>query len=546
VRRPVLTLLLLSFLTFFLGLGRQAITDSDEGFYAEASREMVESGDWLTPHFNYVDRWQKPVLYYWLTAAAFVVTGAGEASARFWSALSGIGLTWLTWVAARRFVQRDDAAWLAGAITATCLGYVALARLALPDLPLAFCITLCIWGALEERWTLAGLAAGLGFLMKGPIALVVPGLALLPIWWREGRLRVLPWRGLATAAAIGAVVGLPWYVAMTATHGTAYLQSFFVGDNFERFATDRFNQPRGLWFYVPILLAGMVPWSAYMVVLPWRSIAAVLRRRRTLTGDEWQLLLWALVPLVFFSLSIGKQPRYILPVLPPIAILLARSISRRTADRDVRVEADLAQDGHGLGAATWITAGLYAALALLLWRAQPLFIAAYEMVSLAAVVVLAAAAVALAWVALGRRWRQLPAVTSICAVALVLSVQFGALSGRRPEAVEQMASLVIAHRTQGEPVGEYQVFVRNLVFYTGFAHEELFNEARALDFVKSPQRVLLVIRASDLPRLESIAATAFTRLGEVRYLNTTNLKLRTLLWPLPDQDLETVLLVTNR
>jgi 4-amino-4-deoxy-L-arabinose transferase-like glycosyltransferase len=80
------------FLSFFLGLGRQAITDSDEAFYAEASREMVESGDWLTPHFNYVDRWQKPVLYYWLTASTYLVTGPTEDAARFWSALAGSGL----------------------------------------------------------------------------------------------------------------------------------------------------------------------------------------------------------------------------------------------------------------------------------------------------------------------------------------------------------------------------------------------------------------------------------------------------------------------
>ena len=104
VPRPVLTLLFLSSLTFFLGLGMQAITDSDEGFYAEAAREMVESGDWLTPHFNYTERWQKPALYYWLTAATYVVFGPTELAARLWSSLSGIGLVLLTWAIARRIV----------------------------------------------------------------------------------------------------------------------------------------------------------------------------------------------------------------------------------------------------------------------------------------------------------------------------------------------------------------------------------------------------------------------------------------------------------
>ena len=548
--RPALTLVILSFLTFFLGLGRQAITDADEGFYAEAAREMVESGDWLTPHFNYADRWQKPVLYYWLTAAVYAIAGVTEGAARFWSALSGLGLVLLTWSAARKITGDDRTGWLAGAIVATCYGYFAMGRMALSDLPLALCITLCIWCVLQERWLLAGCAAGLGFLMKGPVALVVPAIVIVPIWWREGRFhtraartsqaaRTFTVRDLGLAALIFALVGLPWYVAMTFTHGTAYLQSFFVGDNLERFATDRFNEPRGLWFYIPIVIGGMLPWSMYMVVLPGRSLIDVLRRRRTLTDGEWRLLTWALVPLLFFTASIGKQPRYILPVLPPLAILLATSIT-------VRLKPDSTYGKASVAAATWMTAALYVALAVLLWRARPLFINAYPALSLTAVVVMVGAGLVLAGTALTRRWHRLPAVATGCAAALLLSVQFGALVGIRPEPVEQMAAMVSAQRTQAEPVGEYQVFVRNLVFYARFKQEELYDEARALDFVKSPQRVLLVIRETDLPRLESVAGVSLTRLGQVRYLNTANLKFRTLLWPLPDQDLDTVLLVTNR
>ena len=146
MRRPVLTLLLLlSFVTFGIGLGRQAITDADEAYYAEASREMVASGDWLTPHFNFEDRWQKPVLYYWLTAADLP---GDRHRRRRRAALVGAlrRRPGAARVGRRRGAARRRAphAWLAGAITATCFGYFAMARSALPDLPLAFCITLTI------------------------------------------------------------------------------------------------------------------------------------------------------------------------------------------------------------------------------------------------------------------------------------------------------------------------------------------------------------------------------------------------------------------
>jgi 4-amino-4-deoxy-L-arabinose transferase-like glycosyltransferase len=539
VRRSVLILLLLAFFTFFLGLGRQAITDTDEGFYAEAAREMVENGDWLTPYFNYEQRWQKPILYYWLTAATYTIAGVSEAAARWWSARSGAGLVLLTWVAARRMAAHDDAAWLAGAITATCFGYFAIARLALPDLPLAFCITLTIWSALERRWLVAGAAAGLGFLMKGPVAVVVAAIVLGPIWWRERRARPIPVRSLVTAAAMCAAVALPWYSAMAVQHGTEYLRSFFVGDNLERFATDRFNEPRGVGFYVPILIGGMLPWSIYLIAVVAQSVGQIVRRRRRLTDMDWRLFLWTVMPLAFFTISVGKQPRYILPVLPPLAIFLARSITNRIRDTDRRGESLLTMS-------TWGTAALCATFSVLLFQAKPLFITAYSTLTVIGAMLMTGAAAALVWLGLSRRWERLPATMAICGVVILLSIQFGALAGVRPEPVEKMAALVRAHRGAEEPVGAYRVFVRNLVFYSGFKHAELFDEGRALDFLQGTERSLLVVRADDLPRLEALSGVKTHTLGQVDYVDPANLRLRTLLSPMPAQDIDTVLLVSTK
>ena len=556
MRRSVLTLTLLACLTFVAGLGRQAITDSDEAFYAEAAREMVESGDWLTPHFNYEDRWQKPVLYYWLTAATYAIAGDTEGAARFWSALAGVGLVLLTWVAAHR---TNGPAWLAGAIVATCFGYFAEARLALPDLPLAFCITLTIWAAFRatddgrlSSWTIAGIGAGLGLLMKGPVAIVVPGLVLLPAWWFERASHRPRFSGLAVAAIVAAVIGLPWYVAMWSTHGTEYLRYFFVENNVERFATDTFNEPRPFWFYGPILLAGMLPWSAYLVAfgLCW-LVTVVSGFRRTVgppeggrdiqfSRDDWRFVLWATMPLLFFTISIGKQPRYILPVLPPVAILVARAIATRTE------RVDPAARNRVLAIATWATAAIFAVFAILLARAQPLFISTYSALTWIGVALIAAAALAIAAVAIGRRWNRVPVVIALASAMLLVIVQFGAFSGKRPEAVEQMAALVHSNRPANEPVGEYEVFVRNLVFYLGFKQQVLFDQANVVDFVRSPGRVLLVMRADALAAVQQASGVNLVVLGRVPYLNAANLKPRTLLAPDPARDIETVLLVANR
>jgi 4-amino-4-deoxy-L-arabinose transferase-like glycosyltransferase len=542
VRRPALFLLFLCVLTFFVGLGRAAITDADEAYYAESAREMVERGDWLTPYFNYEFRWQKPVLYYWLTAITYLVFGIGEWSARCWSALAGIGLVFVTYQTGRRITRYEDVGWLAGAIVATSYGYFALARMALPDLPLAFFVTVTIGAAFEGRWVVAGLAAGLGFLVKGPIAVLLPGIVWVPVWWRERERVRVDWRDLALSGLVFAVVALPWYAAMTMTHGTAYLESFFVGDNLERFATDRFNEPRSVFFYVPILIGGLLPWSAYLVVVLWRPVRDLFSRRLVLTDAEWRLLLWAGMPLLFFSISVGKQPRYILPVLPPVAIFLARAILLRLDAARTGQRASL----RDLKAATVITSGVFVLTALLLWRARELFINAHPALTWAGIGVLLGCATALAIVALPRHLPRLPLVMPACAAVMLLTMQFGALSGRRPEAVEEMAALVQQHRAGDERVGQFHVFVRNLVFYAGFRQEHLPSEESAVDFMRSGDRVLLVVRDTDLHRLESKAGVRMQPLGDVRYVNTAGLRLSDLLIPRPEITVERILLVANR
>ena len=299
MRRATLLLLLLCSVTFLAGLGRPAIGDSDEAFYAEASREMRERGDWLTLYYNYETRFQKPVLYYWLIGSTYAVTGIGEAQARLWAALSGVGLALVTAAAGRRW--RDEATGLlAGAIVATSFGYFSIGRLRLlPDLPLAFFVTLTVYatlaGTLDDhpratRWlALAGASAGAAFLTKGPVGLVVAAVAILPAWWFErGRLRVPP-GGAMAAVALAAAIGLPWYVAMFLAHGRAYMDSFFLGDNFERFATSRFNDPRPFWFYLPIVIGGMLPWTplAAAALPPLRALIERREQISALTVRLW-------------------------------------------------------------------------------------------------------------------------------------------------------------------------------------------------------------------------------------------------------------------
>ena len=557
--RHALVLVGVCALTFFVGLGRPALTDSDEAFYAESAREMVERSDWLTPYYNGEPRFDKPVLYYWLVAASYVAAGSSPGAARFPAALAGVGLVLVTFFCARRWYDGPTGL-LAGLIGATSAGIVATARQALPDLPLAFFVTLATWAALvallddprrplvrsERRlWLLlAGLAAAGGFLVKGPVGPALTAVIVLPLlaldWRRHGVLLRVTAVDLGLASAVFLIVALPWYAAMAAEHGAGYLERFFLAENLDRFATDRYNAPRPAWYYLPIVAGGLLPWSPFMIL--WLPALRRVRRRGALDSCALRLAVWAAAPLAFYTLSVGKQPRYILPLLTPLAILLARAMVR-------------ALDGSTTTRKIFVAAGASAGVLVLsigglTYRARPLLVewSPAVTVGVPAAVLLAGAAIVAASLAAWRhapRAGGIPALVAAAAIVMAVGAHLVVLASPGPAPVERVAAMLAATRGGDEPYGRHRVFNRNLVYYTRRPHVELPVLQAARDFLESSGRVLCVLREEDAAHLRR-DGLRLQRLGEVRYLNTGNLNLRTLLNPDPDIYLQRIVLVANR
>ena len=541
--------------TFFLGLGQTSITESDEAFYAEAAREMVERGDWVTPHFNYEYRFQKPVLYYWLAAAVYLVAGVSESTARLPAATSGAGLVLLTYLIAKRYYD-GRTGWVAGAITATSFGYVSMARQALPDLPLSLFITLTTWAGLEafgdsdsrrpirrSRWLLiSGIAAACGLLMKGPVALLLPGLIVSSVVMLQTRAdaraalaRILApgLRAWSLAIAAFLLLAAPWYGAMVATHGTWYLEHFFFGENVERFATARYNEPRPIWFYVPVALGGLLPWTAFGLV----TIAPFLRqlpRWRNLSRCALTLIVWAALPLLFYSASVGKQPRYILPILPPIAVAIAAAITHaeRTGNR------------HLLRGAGAITAVIFFVVAACIVRLGPfLHTAGYGGGNIGALLVGAIAVVSLiaAWAA---PLHRLADAFVVAAAGVFVVLQLVVLAPSRAEGVQQIAAALQRVRTADEDVAAYRVLVRNLIFYTHVQQVQLLDVEDAVSFLQSRKRVFCVLDRAEAGHIAEVRQLRLRHLATASYFDPSRLRLGDLVDPDPSRVGQAVL-VTN-
>lgn len=308
------------------------LTEPDEARYAEIGREMLERGEWITPHLNYVKYFEKPPLVYWATAASFAALGTTELAARLPSLLSGIGTVALTvWLAARMFNPATALLVLPIIAAGPLFGFMATTILL--DTSLAFWMTLAmtaLWfGALSEsaaaatRWYRAAYAAtALAVLVKGPVAAVlVAGSAALFLalhgGWRAVR-RAVDWRGILLAIAII----MPWFIAVS-WRNPEFVHFFVVDQHIARYLwTTEHGEP--IWFFLPVLPLALAPWSFVLLLDP--PLLRDAPAPRTWSPATRYLVIWAAVIAVFFSLSTSKLLTYVLPAIPPLAILTARAL----------------------------------------------------------------------------------------------------------------------------------------------------------------------------------------------------------------------------
>ena len=557
--RRALLLVLLCVPTFFVFIGSAAITDSDEAYYAETSREMIESNDWITPRYNYAVRFEKPILFYWMVAATYEVAGIGEGQARFWSAMSGVGLVLLAYACGRRWLN-EDAGFLAGLITATSFAAAAMTRQALPDLPLAFFVTLAVWAGFEaffrtgnallglspRGWLLLSAAASaLAALTKGPVGVALPVLIILPVVaferWRaatHARRLSVSGRDLALAVVVFTVIAVPWYAAVTWIHGSGYLYRFFVAENLERIATPRYNDPRPIWFYVPIVIGGLLPWSPFALL--WFRAPPSGRVRTILESPAIvKLAVWAIVPLAIFSLSVGKQPRYILPCLVPLAILLGSSVSSRVR-ATVGGPRDLTLTAAGL-----LSGALLLGVGLLLYRAAPLVAAAdgRNTTPWALLVLIVAAAVLV--VSLWRSARALPIALTIAAAATIIALQAAVMTVPGTEAVVRVAAEITRQPADGVNICACGAFLRNLPFYTGRRTIAAGSQAQ-VDEALSSAPLLAAIDRKKLDDAEAKGYVSIDRLLEVPYLNTALLRIDDFMHPDPQRAVQRVVVIRKQ
>lgn len=345
----------ISAVVFFFGLADVGLIGPDEPRYAEVAREMYVSGDYISPRLCGCLWFEKPALSYWMAAASYRVFDVGEFGARAPSAIcAAVSVLFLFFSLSRAISLRFG--FLAAISLATTAIFIGYARAANMDMPLSasMCIALLSFylayeseGRKRLAWWVAGSAAtGLSALAKGlpGVALIVGILVMTDLL--SGRRLVKRWQEPALGLAVFLAVAGTWYLPVILRHGDGFIQEFFLNHHFKRYLRDRYHHTQPVYFFPGILIAGVLPWTFFLI-----PAVARLRRLKLRGADaRGRLLLlawvWLLLPLIFYSFSSSKLPGYILPIFPAASIIIAAEIEDIWRGRRSRL----------LTAAVWITA----------------------------------------------------------------------------------------------------------------------------------------------------------------------------------------------
>ena len=285
-------------------LNRAGVITPDEPRYAAIAKHMADSGDWIAPVLWDEPWFEKPALPYWLMAVGFKAGLQGEFAPRLPIALFSAGFLWFFYWALRKLLDSEETAITATLILGTTAYWFAFSQVAVTDLPLAATFTAAVFCALLGwRWW-AGVMLGLALLSKGLVA----GVLILPLVWILRR----QWRQWILPSLLSLVVAAIWYVPVTMRFGRPFIDVFFIQHHFGRFLNTALEHGQPWWFYLPVLLGAMFPWTPLLFS---RDLFKGVRGR----SFVW-IVLWG---LLFFSLSKNKLPGYLLPLVPSLAVLMA-------------------------------------------------------------------------------------------------------------------------------------------------------------------------------------------------------------------------------
>tara|TARA_R110000868_G_scaffold407985_1_gene690058 strand:- start:14326 stop:16020 length:1695 start_codon:yes stop_codon:yes gene_type:complete len=344
--KDCLLLTILIGILFGFMLGTRPLNTPDEGRYSEVSREMVATGDYVTPRVNDIVFLDKPPMAYWLQSVSIHAFGLNRWALRLPIALVALLGCLFTYWAAREFYDRR-AGWIAAISLSTGILYFAIAHYVNMDMEVAVFIScgllLFLMGAnappgREKSALMLGayVAAAFAILTKGLIGIAFPAM-IIGLWvLLLNRWRILLQMRLLAGLIIILVICAPWFYAVQQAN-PEFLHYFFIFQQFDRFTGQGFNGSAPFWFYLPIIIVGFLPWISYFVPAVMKKISW---RQRQANSTEYFLIIWIVAVTVFFSVPNSKLVSYIIPVFPPMAILTAGYLS---------------QNWHDIKALTWPT-----------------------------------------------------------------------------------------------------------------------------------------------------------------------------------------------
>lgn len=318
-------------------LGAHSLWDMDEGVNAESAREMLESGNWITPYFNYEVRTSKPAMNCWIVALSYKLFGINEFAARFPSVLFGLGSVLVTYEFGRRLFSASTGL-LSALSLASCIEFCIISHAATPDPPLIFFQLLAFyvyWIGFEtaNRWwpILFGILTGLAVLTKGPVGVGIPCLIVVGHLLWTWRLRLLRFRPILVGTIAFVLTAGPWYGLVTLDTKGKWVEVFLLTENVQRFSRPLDGHSGGIYYHVVAVLVLFSPWVAFLPAAlwySWRSARTPDESASNSTEKYRFLLVWFLSFLIVFSLAQTKLPNYMLPAYPAFALLTGRFLDR--------------------------------------------------------------------------------------------------------------------------------------------------------------------------------------------------------------------------